>query len=64
MDRYLGTVFSNDFGGNSMMYVNLIWIWGHLEVYILPLFGVFSEVVSTFSGSACSAMRPWCTPRW
>jgi cytochrome o ubiquinol oxidase subunit 1 len=33
---------SNDFGGNSMMYVNLIWIWGHLEVYmILPLFGVF-----------------------
>ncbi len=53
MDRYLGTVFfSNDFGGNSMMYVNLIWIWGHPEVYILilPLFGVFSEVVSTFSG--------------
>jgi cytochrome o ubiquinol oxidase subunit 1 len=44
------TVFSNDFGGNSMMYVNLIWIWGHPEVYILPLFGVFSEVVSTFSG--------------
>ena len=53
MDRYLGTVFfSNDFGGNAMMYVNLIWIWGHPEVYILilPLFGVFSEVVSTFSG--------------
>ena len=53
MDRYFGTVFfSNDFGGNAMMYVNLIWIWGHPEVYILilPLFGVFSEVVSTFSG--------------
>ena len=53
MDRYVGTAFfSNDFGGNSMMYVNLIWIWGHPEVYILvlPVFGVFSEVVATFSG--------------
>ena len=50
-DRYLGTnFFTNDFGGNPMMYVNLIWIWGHPEVYILvlPAFGVFSEVVSTF----------------
>lgn len=53
MDRYLGTnFFTNDLGGNPMLYVNLIWIWGHPEVYILilPLFGVFSEVVSTFSG--------------
>ncbi|AMM25065.1 cytochrome o ubiquinol oxidase subunit I [Variovorax sp. PAMC 28711] len=53
LDRYAGTnFFSNDLGGNAMMYVNLIWIWGHPEVYILilPLFGVFSEVVSTFSG--------------
>ncbi|ASK33024.1 cytochrome o ubiquinol oxidase subunit I (plasmid) [Alcanivorax sp. N3-2A] len=52
LDRYLGTAFfSNDLGGNSMMYINLIWIWGHPEVYILilPLFGVFSEVVSTYS---------------
>ncbi|RZL67766.1 MAG: cytochrome o ubiquinol oxidase subunit I [Variovorax sp.] len=52
LDRYAGTnFFSNDLGGNAMMYVNLIWIWGHPEVYILilPLFGVFSEVVSTFS---------------
>jgi len=51
-DRYVGTnFFTNDFGGNPMMYVNLIWIWGHPEVYILilPLFGVFSEVASTFS---------------
>ncbi|ATC34499.1 cytochrome o ubiquinol oxidase subunit I [Caulobacter vibrioides] len=50
-DRYLGTnFFTNDFGGNPMMYVNLIWIWGHPEVYILilPAFGVFSEVVATF----------------
>ena len=53
MDRYVGTAFfSSDFGGNAMMYVNLIWIWGHPEVYILvlPVFGVFSEVVATFSG--------------
>ena len=53
LDRYIGTnFFTNDLGGNAMMYVNLIWIWGHPEVYILilPLFGVFSEVVSTFSG--------------
>src|ERR1700737_3146784 len=44
--------FTNELGGNPMMYVNLIWIWGHPEVYILilPAFGVFSEVVSTFSG--------------
>ncbi|MDY0745147.1 cytochrome o ubiquinol oxidase subunit I [Paucibacter sp. R3-3] len=52
LDRYVGTnFFSNDFGGNAMMYVNLIWIWGHPEVYILvlPVFGVFSEVVATFS---------------
>ncbi len=53
LDRYVGTnFFTNDFGGNPMMYVNLIWIWGHPEVYILvlPAFGIFSEVVSTFSG--------------
>ena len=53
LDRMLGTAFfTNDLGGNAMMYVNLIWIWGHPEVYILvlPIFGVFSEIVSTFSG--------------
>lgn len=52
-DRYLGThFFTNDLGGNPMMYVNLIWIWGHPEVYILtlPVFGIFSEVVPTFTG--------------
>jgi len=53
LDRYCGTnFFTNDLGGNPMMYVNLIWIWGHPEVYILilPAFGVFSEVVATFCG--------------
>jgi cytochrome o ubiquinol oxidase subunit 1 len=53
LDRYVGTnFFTNDLGGNPMMYVNLIWIWGHPEVYILilPAFGVFSEVVAAFSG--------------
>lgn len=52
LDRYLGThFFTNDMGGNIMMYTNLFWAWGHPEVYILilPIFGVFSEVVATFS---------------
>lgn len=51
-DRYLGThFFTMTGGGDPMMYTNLIWMWGHPEVYILvlPAFGVFSEVVSTFS---------------
>jgi cytochrome o ubiquinol oxidase subunit 1 len=51
LDRYVGThFFTNDFGGNSMFYMNLIWIWGHPEVYVLvlPAFGIYSEVVSTF----------------
>jgi cytochrome o ubiquinol oxidase subunit I len=53
LDRYAGThFFTNGLGGNPMMYVNLIWIWGHPEVYILilPAFGIFSEVAATFSG--------------
>lgn len=51
LDRYLGThFFTNELGGNMMMYINLIWAWGHPEVYILvlPVFGVFSEVTATF----------------
>jgi cytochrome o ubiquinol oxidase subunit 1 len=52
LDRTLGMhFFTSDFGGSPMMYINLIWAWGHPEVYILilPAFGVFSEVVATFS---------------
>jgi cytochrome o ubiquinol oxidase subunit I len=52
LDRYLGFhFFTNDAGGNMMMFINLIWTWGHPEVYILvlPAFGIFSEVISTFS---------------
>jgi cytochrome o ubiquinol oxidase subunit I len=52
LDRYLGMHFyTNTLGGNMMMYANLFWIWGHPEVYIviLPAFGIFSEVVATFS---------------
>ncbi|ACR32052.1 cytochrome o ubiquinol oxidase subunit I [Burkholderia glumae] len=52
LDRYLGMhFFTNDGGGNVMMYLNLIWAWGHPEVYILilPAFGVFSEVVATYA---------------
>jgi len=53
LDRYIGTnFFTNDLGGNPMMYWNLVWIWGHPEVYvlILPVFGIYSEITSTFSG--------------
>lgn len=51
LDRFLGMhFFTAGGGGNAMMYVNLIWSWGHPEVYILilPAFGVYSEVVATF----------------
>lgn len=53
LDRYVGTnFFTNDLGGNAMMYWNLVWIWGHPEVYVLvlPVFGIYSEITSTFSG--------------
>lgn len=52
LDRIFGAhFFTTDMGGNAMMYVNLIWAWGHPEVYILilPAFGIFSEIISTFS---------------
>ncbi|MBN3795135.1 cytochrome o ubiquinol oxidase subunit I [Burkholderia sp. Ac-20392] len=52
LDRYLGMhFFTNEAGGNAMLYLNLIWAWGHPEVYILilPAFGIFSEVISTFA---------------
>jgi cytochrome o ubiquinol oxidase subunit 1 len=60
LDRYLGfRFFTNEAGGNQMMFVNLIWAWGHPEVYILilPAFGIFSEVVSTFSGKPLFGYR-------
>jgi len=60
LDRYLGFhFFTIDGGGNPMMYINLIWAWGHPEVYILilPAFGVFSEVISTFSGKPLFGYR-------
>ena len=60
LDRYLGFhFFTVDGGGNAMMYVNLFWVWGHPEVYILvlPAFGVYSEVVATFSGKPLFGYR-------
>jgi cytochrome o ubiquinol oxidase subunit 1 len=60
LDRYLGFHFFTIEGqGNAMMYVNLFWVWGHPEVYILvlPAFGIFSEVVSTFSGKPLFGYR-------
>ncbi|WP_206527238.1 cbb3-type cytochrome c oxidase subunit I, partial [Mesorhizobium sp. M7A.F.Ca.CA.001.08.2.1] len=60
LDRYLGFhFFTNEAGGNQMMFVNLIWAWGHPEVYILvlPAFGIFSEVFSTFSSKPLFGYR-------
>jgi cytochrome o ubiquinol oxidase subunit 1 len=60
LDRYLDFhFFSVDAGGNPMMYVNLFWVWGHPEVYILvlPAFGIYSEVSATFSGKPLFGYR-------
>jgi cytochrome o ubiquinol oxidase subunit 1 len=60
LDRYLGFhFFTVDGGGNAMMYVNLFWVWGHPEVYILvlPAFGIYSEVSATFSGKPLFGYR-------
>ncbi|MBV9062901.1 MAG: cbb3-type cytochrome c oxidase subunit I, partial [Alphaproteobacteria bacterium] len=60
LDRYLGFhFFTNEAGGNAMMFMNLIWAWGHPEVYILvlPAFGIYSEVISTFSGKPLFGYR-------
>ena len=60
LDRYLGFhYFTNALGGNMMHFANLFWLFGHPEVYILilPAFGVYSEVVSTFSGKVLFGYR-------
>src|ERR1700678_3343154 len=60
LDRYLGFhFFTNEAGGNVMMFMNLIWAWGHPEVYILvlPAFGIFSEVIATFPGKPLFGYR-------
>ena len=60
LDRYFGFhFFTNEAGGNVMMFMNLIWAWGHPEVYILvlPAFGIYSEVVSTFSSKSLFGYR-------
>ena len=60
LDRYADFhFFTNTAGGNAMMFMNLIWAWGHPEVYILvlPAFGVYSEVVATFSGKPLFGYR-------
>jgi cytochrome o ubiquinol oxidase subunit 1 len=66
LDRHLGMhFFTNDLGGNQMMYANLFWAWGHPEVYILvlPAFGIFSEIAATFSGKGLFSYRSmvWAT---
>jgi cytochrome o ubiquinol oxidase subunit 1 len=60
LDRYLGFhFFTVNASGNPMMYVNLFWVWGHPEVYILvlPAFGIYSEVSATFSGKPLFGYR-------
>ena len=60
LDRYLDFhFFTTDGGGNSMLYMNLIWIWGHPEVYVLvlPAFGIYSEIAATFSGKPLFGYR-------
>jgi cytochrome o ubiquinol oxidase subunit 1 len=60
LDRYLGFhYFTNELGGNMMNYVNIFWMFGHPEVYILvlPSLGVYSEVISTFSTKALFGYR-------
>ena len=60
LDRYLGFhYFTNALGGNMMHFVNLFWLFGHPEVYILilPSFGMYSEVISTFSGKVLYGYR-------
>ncbi|MFV0375827.1 MAG: cytochrome o ubiquinol oxidase subunit I, partial [Mangrovibacterium sp.] len=66
LDRYLDMhFFTNNLGGNMMMWNNLFWMWGHPEVYIviLPAFGIFSEVVATFSSKRLFAYKSlvWAT---
>jgi len=60
LDRYVGMhFFTNTGGGNAMLFFNLIWAWGHPEVYILilPAFGIFSEVIGTFSAKTIFGYR-------
>ena len=64
LDRYLDFHFFTVAGqGNQMMYVNLFWVWGHPEVYILilPAFGIFSEVIATFSAKPLFGYRSMVT---
>lgn len=67
LDRTLGMhFFTAGAGGNAMMYVNLIWAWGHPEVYILvlPAFGVYSEIVATFSRKRLFGYRSMVWAIW
>jgi cytochrome aa3-600 menaquinol oxidase subunit I len=52
LDRQFGTnFFTMDNGGMDMLWANIFWVWGHPEVYILilPAFGIYSEIFSTFA---------------
>jgi cytochrome o ubiquinol oxidase subunit 1 len=67
LDRTMGMhFFTSGEGGNAMMYVNLIWAWGHPEVYILvlPAFGIYSEIVATFSRKALFGYKSMVGAIW
>ncbi|MGH7174786.1 MAG: cbb3-type cytochrome c oxidase subunit I, partial [Minisyncoccia bacterium] len=67
LDRTMGMhFFTAGGGGNMMMYVNLIWAWGHPEVYILvlPAFGIFSEIVAVFSGKKLAGYTSMVVSVW
>lgn len=51
-DRLFGSNFFDvTMGGNTIIWEHFFWIFGHPEVYILvlPAFGIFSEIIPTFS---------------
>ena len=44
--------FTEDMGGNIMMYINLIWAWGHLRsIFLFYVFAFFQRLLQPFQAS-------------